>query len=84
MWEYAASSASYIFGDATGDPIADRILTGLAFGEVTRTQVSSLFGRHISGDRIDQALNHLLTTGKVRCERQMTRGRPVEVWMLAR
>ena len=84
VWEYAAASASYIFGDATGDPIADRILTSLSFGEVTRTQASSLFGRHISGDRIDQALNLLLTAGKVSCERQMTRGRPVEVWMLAR
>ena len=29
VWQYAEDSARFIFGDATGDPIADRILSAL-------------------------------------------------------
>ena len=47
LWAYAERSVSYIFGDATGDPVADAILTALrGNGELTRTQISELFGRH--------------------------------------
>ena len=30
VWDYCLASARYIFGDATGDPVADRIREGLA------------------------------------------------------
>ena len=29
IWEYSKDSARYIFGDALGDPVADRILAAL-------------------------------------------------------
>jgi hypothetical protein len=29
LWDYAEESARYIFGDATGDPVADAILQAL-------------------------------------------------------
>ena len=80
VWEYCEASARYIFGDATGDPIADRILDSLRMGELTRTGISALFQRNISASRIDQALNLLLTIGKAHLSRRETEGRPTEVW----
>ena len=81
VWEYCEASARYIFGDATGDPIADRILESLQFGELTRTQISNLLQRNASAARIAQALNLLLTTKRASFERRDTEGKSVEVWM---
>jgi hypothetical protein len=81
VWEYCEASARYIFGDATGDPIADRILEGLRFGELNRTGINALFQRHVPSTRVAQGLSFLLSARKVRCERRETEGRPVEVWM---
>ena len=84
VWGYAERSAAFIFGDATGDPIADTILAALRQnGELTRTQISDLFGRHASADRIARALQTLLAQGKVRMDSRQTGGRPVEVWRAA-
>jgi hypothetical protein len=83
VWEYCEASARYIFGDATGDPIADRILDSLRMGELSRTGISALFQRNISASRIDQALKLLLTAGKAHLSRQETEGRPTEVWAAA-
>jgi hypothetical protein len=81
VWEYCEASARYIFGDATGDPIAERILEALRFGELNRTGINALFQRHVSSAWVAQALSFLLSAGKVRWERRETEGRPVEVWM---
>ena len=65
LWDYAEKSARYVFGDATGDPVADQILEALrASGEkaMTKTEISHLFGRNRSAERIDQALTLLLST----------------------
>ncbi|MSQ17762.1 MAG: hypothetical protein EXR54_09440 [Dehalococcoidia bacterium] len=80
VWEYADASARYIFGDATGDPIADRILESLRYGELTRSSISALFQRNASASRIERALNLLRTSKLARMERRETEGRPVEVW----
>ena len=62
VWEYCEASARYIFGDATGDPIADRILEALDHGELTRTQINALFQRHVLASRVSGALDLLKTT----------------------
>jgi hypothetical protein len=83
VWEYAEESARRIFGDATGDPVADKIMETLIKNEpegLTRNEIRDLFSRHRSSTRIDQALNHLLEVGRVRSESQATGGRPVERW----
>lgn len=81
IWAYAERSVDHIFGDATGNPTADAILRALrTSGEMTRTDISALFGRHESGSAIDRALRELLTRGKVQMESRSTGGRPVEVW----
>ena len=80
VWEYAEASARYIFGDATGDPVGDRIIDALRNGELALTSITHLFQRHVKASRIQQALNLLQTAGKVQCERRETNGRSVEVW----
>lgn len=61
VWEYCEASARYIFGDATGDPTADRILEALrAAGPLNRTDISALFQRNVSADKRLQRLNVIL------------------------
>lgn len=83
LWEYAEASARYIFGDATGDPVADQIVEALKATSkegMTRTEISHLFGRHKSAERINGALILLLKAGRVSREREATSGRTVERW----
>jgi hypothetical protein len=81
VWEYTEATARYIFGNATGDPVADRILEALTHGELTRTEINALFGRNLSATRIGQALQLLLTSERASTERRDSDGgRPVEIW----
>jgi len=86
VWEYVEASIGYIFGDAIGDPIADSIVGFLSnFNELTRTQISDLFGRNVGSPRISQALNLLGSSGRATMETQVPdggKGRPSEVWRL--
>jgi hypothetical protein len=82
VWDYAAASAGWVFGDATGDDIADAIVAAIrARGEVSRTEIRDLFDRHVPRSRIEQALTVLLETGRiVREPNRATGGRPAEVY----
>jgi hypothetical protein len=87
LWDYSEKSARCIFGDATGDPVADQIFEALrAAGKdgMTRTEISNLFGRNISSGRIAQALSLLLAAGRVRRKTQRTGGQQAERWFAAR
>jgi hypothetical protein len=86
LWDYAEQSARYVFGDATGDPVADQILEALraSRGEgMTKTGISHLFGRNKSAERIARALSLLLSLGRVRRKTQETGGRQAERWFAA-
>jgi len=83
FWGYAEESARYIFGDATGDPVADQVLDALRIAGntgMTRTEIRDLFGRNKSVDRIGSALTLLLQLSRVRHTRENTGGRPTERW----
>ena len=80
VWDYAEASARYIFGDATGDPVADQITDALQHGGLDRTAISHLFQRHVKAARIDHALSLLQKANKAHCERRETNGRSIEVW----
>jgi hypothetical protein len=82
VWEYAEESARRIFGDASGDPVADKIMEALKNKPegLARNEIRDLFSRHRSSTRIDHSLNHLQKLGRVRSESQATGGRPVERW----
>jgi hypothetical protein len=79
VWRYCEASALYVFGEATGDPVADRLLEGLrAAGDagMTRKQVGELFSRHVTAARIDRVVEGLRGRGLVAVEEQQTGGRP--------
>jgi hypothetical protein len=83
LWDYAEESARYIFGDATGDPVADRIVDTLrAAGKagLTRTQIRNLFNKHKGAVEIDRTLHLLARMGRARRESEATGGRPTERW----
>lgn len=81
LWRYAEASVLYIFGSATGDPVADDIMAAAAgSGELTRTQIRDLFGRHVATKRIEYSLQKLATKGRLVMATRETGGRPVEVW----
>jgi hypothetical protein len=80
LWEYAEQSALYVFGEATGDPVADTILEALgsAPSGLTRNEIRNLFTRHRSSERIRGALEELARLGRARRESRSTGGRPEE------
>jgi hypothetical protein len=83
VWEYCEQSAQAIFGSALGDPIADDILRAIraaATAGLTRTEISALFKRHKSAERIGVALESLERRGVVWREHEPTLGRSAETW----
>jgi hypothetical protein len=86
VWRYCEASAARIFGNALGDPVADQIIRSLlATGKngMTRTEISNLFGRNESSERIGAGLSLLQANGLAKSESKATTGRPVEVWFAA-
>lgn len=86
FWDYCEASARYIFGDRTGDSVADRITDALAVAPegLTESAIHDLFNRHESGSRVKAALNLLLKHKRVTLtEDRSTGGRPARVWALA-
>jgi len=82
LWRYAEESARLIFGDATGDAVADKIAAALEDEPdgLARTDLFHLFKRHKSRDQIDAALSLLERIGRIRCQKVETGGRPAERW----
>lgn len=82
LWDYAEASVRYIFGNATGDPIADQILAALKNSTkgLTRTEISNGFGRNIKAERIQKALTSLQGHCLAFAETQETEGRKAEIW----
>lgn len=82
IWDYADESARYIFGNATGDPVQDRILSALKSEPdgLSRTDISRLFKGHQKSDRITRALDQLKILGRVEKEKVKSEGRDAEVW----
>ncbi|MDQ3695601.1 MAG: YfjI family protein [Chloroflexota bacterium] len=84
LWDYCAASAKYLFGDATGDPIADRILTALrANGPMAQGEIGDLLGRNVNAGRLGKAFETLLAA-KLACSArehdEERKGRPRTVW----
>ncbi|MBI5902376.1 MAG: hypothetical protein HZB84_02700 [Deltaproteobacteria bacterium] len=82
LWDYAFSSAEYIFGDSLGNPTADEILTSLKGNPkgLSRTDIYNLFGRHKKSAEISHALDLLLKRGMAAKEEVQTEGRTTELW----
>lgn len=79
IWRFAEASARYVFGDSVGDEVVDRLLAGLrAAGPpgLDGTAMRDLFGRHVSGERLDQARRALEERGLAITTTEPTGGRP--------
>ncbi|MFN8646232.1 MAG: DUF3987 domain-containing protein [Gemmatimonadales bacterium] len=86
LWKYCEGSALYLFGQSTGDPLADemlRALTDAGAAGLTRTQITGdVFRGNRSKVELDRALTTLERAGLARAERVAHgRGRPAERWI---
>lgn len=86
LWEHCEASVRYLFGAASGDQIADSILTALRSTPIglTRTEIQRMFGNNLRADRMERALKTLVDNGKAIRTFEKTEGRPAERWIAAR
>lgn len=82
LWEFVERSVRFIFGDSTGDRVADEILTLLRVTPtgVNRTELSAHFGRHLTAARLGAALDLLQRQRLASRTFEPSGGRPVERW----
>jgi hypothetical protein len=86
VWERAEASARFIFGTTLGDPVADEIYRGLRANPrgLTRTEISALFNRHQTAERIEVAFSLLEQRGFARREIRLTERGTAEAWICVR
>jgi hypothetical protein len=82
VWQYAEDSVTCIFGDSTGNPLADEILSYLRKtpSGMTRSEIRDAVGKHLAANKIAQALGVLLEQHLANRVVRETGGRPVELW----
>ena len=83
VWDYCRTSTYQIFGDAVGDPIADRLLRLIKTGPQTETTLYEAIGKH-EGDRNrkGQALDLLQRLDRIHGASRPTAGRSITEWHL--
>jgi hypothetical protein len=87
FWNYCQATVHYVFGDAVGDPIADRIIQALwsAPAGLTRSELHHVFSKNLPVARLDAALGVLQSNGRavrqvVPASSEDGLGRPAEIW----
>jgi hypothetical protein len=85
VWDYCDRSARFIFGEALGDRLADRILDELrAVGRLglTRSQLHELLARNVSVTKLNEALGFLSRLRLVTWKKEKPHGgeRRTTVW----
>lgn len=78
LWRYCEDSARDIFGKATGDPTAERILRlVINAGEAGRSksELSDDLSHNVPADRINAALDSLIEAGDLEIRHEPTGGR---------
>jgi len=81
VWDYCTASTYHIFGDAVGDPIADRLLRLIKSRPQTDTDLYESLGKH-EGDRNrkGQALDLLQRLDRIHRASIPTAGRSITEW----
>ncbi len=81
LWQYVEDSVEYIFGNAIGDEIGDKILNEIRrYGQLTDSGISALFKRNVSAVRLESAKRFLQDLELIESEMIESGGRPVRVW----
>jgi hypothetical protein len=82
VWDYSEASARLIFGESTGDPLADRLYGPLveagAVG-LTREQQRATLGHNYPANRLDEVVAALVRMGLATVSRRPTGGRLADV-----
>ncbi len=81
VWDYCKASVQWIFGDAIGDPVADRLLREIKAGPKTDTELYEGMGKR-DGGRKDPALDLLVRLDLVHPIVKPTAGRSIREWHL--
>lgn len=82
LWRYCRESARYVFGDAEGDEVADKLAMALARAGpdgLDFAAQSEVFGRNVSAKRLAMARDLLESRGKAVTSTEETGGRPRSV-----
>jgi hypothetical protein len=82
VWRYAEDSARYIFGDSTGDPLADKVLAIIRGGPVSLRDIHARTNRHLKAKEIGRVLGKLSEMGVIKSAMVATGGRPAQQWSL--
>lgn len=84
LWEFSERCVRYIFGEKTGTPIGDAILSALrsAPAGLTRSEISRIFHNHQNRDMVAQCMSSLAYSQQIESVQIATNGRPKEVWRL--
>lgn len=83
LWRYSEDSVRYLFGEQTGDQLADDILRALraaADAGLIRTEINYALNGHSKRPEIDRALSVLAESGLAVRKEEETQGRPAERW----
>ncbi|MCG2807352.1 MAG: hypothetical protein L6413_03670, partial [Coriobacteriia bacterium] len=82
VWRYSEASVRFLYGDATGNDVADTLIEKLreAPDGLSRTQIRDLLSRHGKKAAVEPALRQLEGLGLARFEKHETGGKPAEVW----
>lgn len=83
IWDYCEASVRWLFGEQSGDYVADTLLACLRQSPagLDRTEISHMLGRHVPAVRLSPALESLRQSGLARSQmRTDTGGRPEERW----
>ena len=81
LWDYADQSARFVFGDAAGNALAGRILDIIrSHGPLTRKEIHDYTNRHLSSEKLSEALSTLWALKLIDRQPIATGGRPAEQW----
>jgi hypothetical protein len=80
LWDHAEASTKSIFGESLGDPIADKILKALDAGDLSDSEISTLFERHVPASKLEVAKALLVTAGLAHPVVYESGGRPRTMW----
>jgi hypothetical protein len=82
VWDYCRSSATYVFGDSMGNPLADRLLRALVDAGIeglSGREQNRVIGGHTSKAELDAARDLLLRRGLATTYIEDSGGRPMTV-----
>jgi len=83
FWGYCSQSAEYIFQNREADAVRGKIITFLKSGPKSRTDLYRAFQNSINQRIMENALNSLISDGRITRGKEKTGGKPKTVYTLS-